>query len=30
MKAGDLHWDVRRDPAAAAVLRGIIDDGLGR
>ena len=27
-KPGDLHWDVRRDPASAAVLRGIIQDGL--
>jgi len=25
---GDLHWDVQRDPASAAVLRGIIDDGI--
>lgn len=24
---GDLHWDVQRDPASAAVLRGIIEDG---
>jgi hypothetical protein len=28
--AGDLHWNVQKDPASAAVLRGIIDDGLGR
>jgi mannan endo-1,4-beta-mannosidase len=27
--AGNLDWDVQRDPAAAAVLRGIIRDGLG-
>jgi hypothetical protein len=26
-KPGDLHWDVQRDPASAAVVRGIIDDG---
>ena len=26
---GDLHWDVQRDPCSAAVLRGIIEDGLG-
>jgi hypothetical protein len=26
--AGDLHWDVQRDPASAKVVRGIIDDGL--
>jgi Glycosyl hydrolase family 26 len=26
-RAGRLDWDVRRDPAAAAVLRGIIRDG---
>jgi len=25
---GDLHWNVQRDPCAAAVLRGIIRDGL--
>jgi Glycosyl hydrolase family 26 len=25
---GDLHWDVQRDPCSAAVLRGIIRDGL--
>jgi mannan endo-1,4-beta-mannosidase len=30
MTAGNLHWDVQRDPASAAVLRGIINDGLGR
>jgi hypothetical protein len=30
MKAGDLHWNVQRDPAGAAVLRAIINDGLGR
>jgi hypothetical protein len=24
----DLHWNVQRDPATAAVLRGIIEDGL--
>jgi hypothetical protein len=24
----DLHWDVQADPASAAVLRGIIEDGL--
>jgi mannan endo-1,4-beta-mannosidase len=30
MKAGDLQWNVQRDPVSAAVLRGIIDDGLGR
>jgi hypothetical protein len=28
-RPGDLHWDVRRDRQAAAVLSGIIDDGLG-
>jgi hypothetical protein len=28
-QAGDLHWDVRADPASANVLRGIIDDGIG-
>jgi len=27
-QAGDLHWDVQRDAASAAVLRGIIRDGL--
>jgi hypothetical protein len=27
-RAGRLDWDVRRDPAAAAVLSGIIRDGL--
>jgi hypothetical protein len=27
---GDMHWDVRRDPRSAAVLRGIVDDGLRR
>jgi mannan endo-1,4-beta-mannosidase len=27
-RAGDLHWDVQRDAASAAVLRGIIHDGL--
>ena len=26
--AGILNWDVRKDPASAAVLRGIIEDGL--
>jgi hypothetical protein len=26
---GDLHWDVQNDPCSAAVLRGIIEDGLG-
>jgi hypothetical protein len=26
--AGDMHWDVRFDPAAAPVLRDIVDDGL--
>jgi mannan endo-1,4-beta-mannosidase len=25
--AGDMHWDVARDPASAAIVRGIIDDG---
>jgi hypothetical protein len=25
----DLKWDVQRDPASAAVLRGIIEDGIG-
>jgi mannan endo-1,4-beta-mannosidase len=29
-RPGDLGWDVRRDPRAAGVLRGIIDDGIGR
>jgi mannan endo-1,4-beta-mannosidase len=29
-RAGDLHWDVQKDPFSAAVLRGIIDDGLGQ
>jgi mannan endo-1,4-beta-mannosidase len=28
MKAGDLRWNVQRDPVAAPVLRGIINDGL--
>jgi hypothetical protein len=28
--AGDMHWDVRFDPAAAPVLRDIVDDGLIR
>jgi hypothetical protein len=28
-KPGDLHWDVQQDPVSAAVVRGIIDDGLG-
>jgi mannan endo-1,4-beta-mannosidase len=28
MRAGRLNWDVQRDPAAAAVLRAIIRDGL--
>jgi hypothetical protein len=28
MNAGDLHWDVQRDPPSAAVIRGIIEDGL--
>jgi hypothetical protein len=28
--AGDMHWDVRRDPASARILRGLIEDGLGR
>jgi mannan endo-1,4-beta-mannosidase len=27
-RAGRLDWDVQRDPAAAAVIRGIIRDGL--
>jgi mannan endo-1,4-beta-mannosidase len=27
--SGQLSWDVQRDPAAAAVLRGIIRDGTG-
>jgi hypothetical protein len=27
-RAGDMHWDVQNDPPAAAVVRGIIDDGL--
>ena len=26
---GNLAWDVQRDPTAAAVLRSIIEDGLG-
>jgi hypothetical protein len=26
--AGNLHWDVQRDPLAAAQLRGIVRDGL--
>jgi hypothetical protein len=30
MKAGDLHWNVQNDAAGSAVLRGIIEDGLGR
>jgi hypothetical protein len=30
MKAGDLQWNVQRDPVSAAVLRGIIDDGMAR
>jgi Glycosyl hydrolase family 26 len=25
---GNLHWDVQRDPCSAAILRGIIGDGL--
>jgi hypothetical protein len=25
--AGDLSWDVKRDPPAAAILRAIIHDG---
>jgi hypothetical protein len=29
MKAGDLRWNVQRDPVAARVLRGIINDGFG-
>jgi hypothetical protein len=29
-RAGDMHWDVQRDPASASILRGLIDDGLGR
>jgi beta-mannanase len=28
--AGDLHWNVQHDPPSAAVLRGIIQDGLAR
>jgi hypothetical protein len=28
--AGILNWDVRKDPASAAVLRGIIEDGARR
>jgi mannan endo-1,4-beta-mannosidase len=28
MQPGDMHWDVQQDPRGAAVLRGIIDDGL--
>jgi hypothetical protein len=27
--SGQLNWDVQRDPAAAAVVRGIIRDGTG-
>jgi mannan endo-1,4-beta-mannosidase len=26
---GDLHWDIQRDPCSAAVIRGIVEDGLG-
>jgi hypothetical protein len=29
-RAGDMHWDVQRDPASALIVRGLIDDGLGR
>jgi glycosyl hydrolase family 26 len=29
-RAGDMNWDVKRDPASASILRGLIDDGLGR
>ena len=28
--SGDLHWNVQKDPRSAAVLRGIIEDGLAR
>jgi len=28
--SGDLHWSVQKDPRSAAVLRGIIEDGLAR
>jgi mannan endo-1,4-beta-mannosidase len=27
---GDLGWDVQQDPASAAALRAIVEDGLGR
>jgi hypothetical protein len=29
-RPGDLHWDVERDPVSAAVLRGIVEDGIRR
>ena len=29
-RSGDLHWNVEKDPRSAAVLRGIIKDGLAR
>jgi hypothetical protein len=29
MNVGDLRWNVQNDPVAGAVLRGIINDGLG-
>jgi mannan endo-1,4-beta-mannosidase len=29
-RRGDLRWDLQRDPRAAAVVRRIVDDGLGR
>jgi glycosyl hydrolase family 26 len=28
-RAGDMHWDVQTDPASRAVVRGIVEDGLG-
>jgi hypothetical protein len=30
LRPGDMHWNVRRDARASALLRGIVDDGLAR